>query len=199
MTQATNNQELDAGNIRIGRQIRDLRKAKGITLSTMAEKIGRSVGYVSQVERGVSALPIPQLQAISEILDVNITWFFHSETEQPVNEIGKVVRADSRRQIDFSGTGIHEELLSPALSGELLMILSTFSPLAGTDLEPRQRKGEEAGYVQSGCLELTIGEETFVLNTGDSFSITGNDPHRARNPSTDKNAVVVWVITPPNY
>jgi len=190
---------LDQGNVRIGSQIRDLRKAKGVTLTTMAEKIGRSVGYVSQVERGVSALPIPLLQSISEILDVNITWFFHSETEQPIEEIGNVVRSESRRQIDFSGTGIHEELLSPSLSGELLMILSTFSPLAATDHEPRKRKGEEAGYVQSGCLELTVGDEMFKLNAGDSFSITGDETHSVKNPSSAEDAVVVWVITPPNY
>ncbi len=190
---------LDEGNVRIGQQIRDLRKAKGITLQVMATHIGRSVGYVSQVERGVSALPIPLLQAISDILDVNIAWFFHSETEQPIEEMGKVVRAGARRQIDFSGTGIHEELLSPSLSGELLMILSTFSPEAGTEHARRRRKGEEGGYVQSGQLDLTIGEETFELNAGDSFSIVGDKPHSVKNPSKTEDAIVVWVITPPNY
>lgn len=204
MSATQSEQNLDEGNVRIGKQIRDLRKAKGVTLSTMAEKIGRSVGYVSQVERGVSALPIPLLQSISEILDVSITWFFHSDTEQAIDEMGHVVRAGSRREIDFSGTGIHEELLSPSLSGELLMILSTFSPLAGTDLaaagqQSRKRKGEEAGYVQSGCLDLTIGDAVFHLEAGDSFSITGDDAHSVKNPSDTDDATVVWVITPPNY
>lgn len=189
----------DQDNIRIGRQIRDLRKAKSITLSDMAEQIGRSVGYVSQVERGVSSLPIPVLQSISEVLGVQITWFFHSDTEQPLEELGNVVRADSRRQIDFFGTGIHEELLSPSLAGELLMILTTFSPLAKSDKEPRKRKGEEAGYIQSGTLQLTIGERTFQLSAGDSFSISGDDTHQIQNPSNDQDAVIVWVITPPNY
>lgn len=193
------NAEVDDGTRRIGQQIRDLRKAKGITLSTMAQKIGRSVGYLSQIERGVSALPIPLLQSVSEILDVNITWFFHSDAEQPLHELGHVVRAGSRRQIDFSGTGIHEELLSPSLSGELLMILSTFSPQVATDHEVRKRKGEEAGYLRAGQLELTIGEKKFHLHEGDSFSITGDDPHSIKNPSGTEDAVVVWVITPPNY
>ena len=195
----SHSQVLDEGNVRIGQQIRDLRKAKGVTLSTMAEKIGRSVGYVSQVERGVSALPIPLLQSISEILDVNITWFFHSDSDQDIDEMGHVVRAGSRREIDFSGTGIHEELLSPSLSGDLLMILSTFSPLAGTDEMPRKRNGEEAGYVQSGRLDLRVGEALFHLNEGDSFSITGDELHSVKNPSNTESAVIVWVITPPNY
>lgn len=199
-----NSNNLDVGNERIGRQIRDLRKAKSITLSSLAIATGRSVGYLSQVERGVSAITIPLLHTISEVLGVTISWFFHSDGEQPIDEMDHIVRADSRREIDFSGSGVHEELLSPTLSGELLMILSTFSPLSGTDLEqdrikPRTRKGEEAGYIQRGRLILTIGEKEHILETGDSFCITGDEPHWVRNPSNDEDAVVVWVITPPNY
>ncbi|MGH1543397.1 MAG: helix-turn-helix domain-containing protein [Arenicella sp.] len=193
------NDGTDPDNVRIGRQIRDLRKAKGITQSFIAEKIGKSIGYVSQVERGISALPIPILQAISEILEVQITWFFHSDNQQSGDELNYVVRKESRRHLEFSGTGISEELLSPWLSGEVLMILSTFSPGSRSDKEPRKRKGEEAGYLQSGTLELTIGEKHFVLEQGDSFSITGDEHHFVYNPSTTEDAVVVWVMTPTTY
>lgn len=199
LAEKPNNQRADQGNLRIGIQIRDLRKAQGITLSEMAVQIGRSVGYVSQVERGVSSLPIPVLQSISEVLGVQITWFFQTEAEQAIEELGYVVRADSRRSLDFSGTGISEQLLSPSLSGDLLMILSTFSPLAQSDPQPRKRRGEEAGYIESGRIELTMGEQVFNLTEGDSFSISGTDPHGVRNPSAEEDAVIVWVITPPNY
>ena len=195
-----NNQaNTDFASIRLGRQIRDLRKSKGITLSTMAQHIGRSVGYVSQVERGLSDLPIPVLQKISALLGVQIAWFFHSCTQAPLDEQGVVVRANARRQLDFAGTGIHEQLLSPNLSGDLLMILTTLSPHAQSDKEPRQRQGEEAGYIQSGQLELTLGDKQFSLTTGDSFSINSNAPHQVRNPSTTENCVVLWVITPSSY
>ena len=79
--------DMDKNKARIGLQIRDLRKAKGITLSAIAEKIGKSVGYVSQVERGVSSLPISVLQSISVVLGVQITWFFHSDNQQKLDEV----------------------------------------------------------------------------------------------------------------
>lgn len=190
---------LDPASVRIGHQIRDLRKAKGVTLQEMASRIQRSVGYVSQVERGVSNLPIVLLQSISEVLGVQVTWFFHSETEQALDELGHVVRANARRELNFTGTGIHEELLSPGMSGSLLMILTTFSPLASSNEPPRKRKGEEGGYVQSGCIKLTINQQVFTLQAGDSFSIKKEEVFRAHNPSSNESAVVVWVITPPNY
>ncbi len=192
--------DIEADNLRVGRQIRDLRKAKGYTLSFVAERIGKSVGYISQVERGVSALPIPILQAISDLLEVQITWFFHADKEQKPDEINYVVRKNARRHLDFSGTGISEELLSPRLSGELLMIKTTLEPLAQSDEQPRERKAtEDAGYLQSGSLELTIGEKCFNLQEGDSFSIVGDDQHFFKNPSKDTKAVIIWVMTPGKY
>ena len=183
----------DSENLRIGRQIRDLRKAKGITLIEMAENIQRSVGYVSQVERGVSALPIPVLQSICDVLGVQISWFFHTDSEVPADELNHIVRANARRSLNYSGTGIHEELLSPRLSGQLKMILTTFAPGAGSDA--RDRKGEEGGLVQSGVLELGIGEKSFILNTGDSFTLTGDEPHWCKNPSDSEETIGIWTVS----
>jgi mannose-6-phosphate isomerase-like protein (cupin superfamily) len=47
-------------------------------------------------------------------------------------------------------------------------------------------------------LELWIESEKFLLKTGDSFSFPSTKPHRYRNPSK-REAVVLWVITPPTY
>ncbi len=190
------NTSLDPDNLRIGRQIRDLRKSKRVTLAELAKKIKKSVGYLSQVERGVSALPIPVLQAISAVLNVQISWFFHSDNEASADEQDFVVRCKSRRTLDYSGMGIREELLSPRLSGQLQMIMTTFEPGASGGDEARRRQGEEAGYVKSGCLELTIGERVFLLGAGDSFTISGDEPHLVRNPS-DEQTEVVWVLAGP--
>jgi len=192
-------EKIDSEGIRIGRQIRDLRKAKGVTLQTMADKIGRSVGYISQVERGVSVLPIPVLQSICELLEVQVTWFFHTETEQPIEELGHVVRSNTRRHLNFAGTGIREELLSPTLSGKMLMILTTFSPDAESSAQQRKRRGEEGGYIKSGRLTLSLGDDSFELSAGDSFTIGKDDLYLIKNPSSKEEAVIVWVICPPNY
>ena len=188
---------LDDDNLKIGRQIRDLRKAKGITLIEMAEQIGRSVGYISQVERGVSSLPIPTLQSISKVLDVQLSWFFHTDFETPMEEINHIVRSEARRSLNFAGTGIREELLSPHLSGQLQMILTTFAP--GSSTESRERKGEEGGLLQSGTLELGIGEKSFLLKAGDSFILTDDEQHWVRNPSDTEDAVVIWTVTGGGY
>ncbi|UTW10244.1 helix-turn-helix domain-containing protein [Marinobacterium rhizophilum] len=190
--------ESEPDDLRVGRQIRDLRKAKRITLTTLAEKVNKSVGYLSQVERGVSSLPIGVLQQISEVLGVRVSWFFQSSDEISDDERDFVVRSGHRRSMTFSGLGVREELLSPRLSGQLLLIMTRLGPKASGGKEPRQRKGEEAGYVEAGTLELRIGERTFVLEAGDSFSIAGDEPHLIYNPG-DTEARIVWVMTGVDY
>ncbi len=56
----------------IGERIKRARKSKGITQEAMAEKLNVSIGYVSQVERGVTKISLDLLAAISTILDCDI-------------------------------------------------------------------------------------------------------------------------------
>ncbi|OIN08926.1 helix-turn-helix domain-containing protein [Oceanisphaera psychrotolerans] len=194
----TNRPAAEHDDLRIGQQIRDLRKSRKMTLSTLAAKVNKSVGYLSQVERGVSSLPIGVLQTIGDALGVRASWFFQPGDDLPSQEREYIVRADRRRSMAFSGIGAREELLSPRLSGQLILIMTRLAPGGSGGEVPRQRKGEEAGYVEAGQLELTIGEQTFLLEAGDSFSITGEEPHLIHNPG-DTETRVVWVMAGVDY
>jgi transcriptional regulator with XRE-family HTH domain len=187
-----------AVNRALGHQIRDLRRAKGITIPQLAARIDRSVGWVSQIERGLSEVSIAALHQIAAALEVQLSWFFPSATAAPPDELGLVVRKGNRRQLDFHGSGVHEEILSPNLSGQLLLVESTFAPGATTGDRDRERRGEEAGLVISGTLDLWVDGKTFRLSAGDSFTFTRRGPHRCHNAGKIP-AVVLWVITPPSY
>lgn len=180
----------------IGTQIRELRKIKGYTLHRMANAADISIGYLSQIERNQSALPIGVLKRICDVLGVQIHWFFQPVVPPPADERDFIVRAGNRRNMTFTGIGIGEELLSPNLSGPLELLLSTIQP--GADSEPYSHDGEEAGYVVSGILDLWVGDRYFRLNEGDSFSFSSKEQHRCANPGTVPTKVV-WVITPPHY
>ena len=179
----------------IGRDLRALRKSKGITLSELALGTGRSTGYLSQVERGLSDLSVTDLGIIAGLLGVPLAWFLIHD-EAPERERGRIVRAHSRRRIGNAGDGLSEELLSPDLGGAFEMIRSVFAPgaeSAGTAL----RDTEEAGYLAAGELDLWIGGREFNLKAGDSFRLD-REPLRWRNPGGEP-AVAIWIIAPPVY
>ncbi len=184
--------------IRVGGQIRDLRKAKGVTIAGLAERIERSVGYVSQIERDLSELTIPDLKRIAEALEVQISWFFHGSASIPPEERDYIVRRGNRRRLDLSAIGVTEELLSPGLGGDTELILTRFAPGATSGEEFVTRKAEESGLLLQGRLVLEVGDRLFELEEGDSFCFRPGEPHRARNPG-EVETIVVWVIAPPVY
>lgn len=181
----------------VGEEIRHLRNAKELKLSDLGDMTGLSVGYLSQIERGISSPSVKALHSISRALGVTISWFFKDTDTENTSERRHIVRAERRRRLIFEG-GITDELLSPNLGGELEMLRCTFAPGSSSGDEPYTHRGEEAGVVLSGTMELWLDDDHFVLNEGDSFAFPSHKPHRYRNCG-DTEAVVIWTITPPSY
>jgi transcriptional regulator with XRE-family HTH domain len=195
LTSTTARSEQDNGDRLLAGDIRALRKARGLTLAEIALKLGRSVGWVSQVERGLSIPSLGDLRAFASLFDVPISLFFSHDV--PVEqERGVIVRAGSRRSLGTSESGLVEELLSPDLGGSFEMLRSVFAPGAELKIETR-RPTEEAGYVASGTFEIEIDGVWHRLGEGDSFRFAGK-PFRWRNPGVEP-AVVIWVVSPPVY
>ncbi len=60
----------------IGRQIRDLRKARGLTLKQMSRRTKLSVSLLSQIERAESSASVSSLFKVATALDVRLTELF---------------------------------------------------------------------------------------------------------------------------
>lgn len=175
--------------------LRALRKARGLTLTELALKMGRSVGWISQVERGISRPAIGDLRALATVFGVPVSLFFTHEAADEA-ERGVIVRADRRRSLGTAETGLVEELLSPDLGGSFEILRSEFAPGAAL-AELAVRATEEAGYVTSGRFDIEIAGIWHELREGDSFRFR-EKPFRWRNPG-DAPAVVIWVVSPPVY
>ena len=193
--------ETDARAERLGGELRALRKAHGLTLKALAEKSGKSVSFISKIERGRARPSITALQDIAEALDVPIGWFFQSDGPVPADERPYIVRANRRRRLSYFGMastdymGREDFLLSAGLDGRLALGVSHYEPggTAGDDHYTHQ--GEEAGLVIEGEIELMLDGKPFLLKPGDSFSFPASLPHTYRNPG-ERTAVLVWANTP---
>ncbi|MEO6984080.1 MAG: XRE family transcriptional regulator, partial [Paralcaligenes sp.] len=180
---------------RLGNEVRKLRKARGKSLAELALAVGRSISFISQLERGYAEPSIADLKGIARELGVQVGWFFMLDAIPP-EERGRVMRAPDRRRLGTVADGLVEELLSPDIGGVFECFLSTFAP--GAQLaEYTQRDTEEEGYLVKGVLDLWIGKEHFHLTAGDSFRIV-REPFRWAN-SSDSETIVAWVISPPIY
>ena len=179
----------------LGADIRALRKARGLTLSEIATRLDRSVGWLSQVERDKSEPSISDLRLIAECLGVPMSMLF-GHRHAPAAEQGYVVRSGARRPMGSGDEGLIEELLSPDLTDDFEMVHSTFQAQSKMQT-PANRPTQEVGYIISGRLDLIIGGRAFTVGPGDSFRIR-HEPYQWANPY-DEPAVAIWVIAPPVY
>jgi len=179
----------------LGADLRALRKARGRTLTDLAEALGRSVGWLSQVERDISEPSITDLRQIAEALGVPMSLLF-GHASAPVEEQGYVVREGARRPMGSGEEGVREELLSPDLTDDFEVIHSTFQPHSRMQ-GPAKRPTQEVGYIIMGKLDLSLGGRQFTVGPGDSFRFRGEEYFWA-NPY-DESAVAIWVIAPPVY
>ena len=179
----------------LGADLRALRRARKMTLQDLAARMGRSVGWLSQVERDISSPSITELRAFATFYDVPLAMFFGT-AEAPEHEAGRVVRRGARRMISDPGTGLHEELLSPDLTDDFEVILSTFAPGARRP-DAHVRHTTEIVHMVSGRLVIWLDGDRFEIGPGDSFRTRG-EALRWENPH-DAPAVAVWVISPPVY
>jgi len=184
------------GEADFGARIRALRLTKGLTLQQLSDAAGISIGYLSQIERNRSKLPIGVARSIADALHVHLHWFFSPSKASSPAERAVIVRRGERRLLRFAGLGITEELLSPTLDGPLEMLLSTIDP--GADSGDYTHEGYEGGFIIEGELDLWVDNAHFSLKSGDSFAFPSTLVHRTVNATTSTTRVL-WVITPPHY
>ncbi|MGH6894048.1 MAG: helix-turn-helix domain-containing protein [Dongiaceae bacterium] len=184
--------------LRVGKHIRELRVAKGLSLTELAGKVEVSVGNLSEMERGLSVPSIRTLCLLSKALDIGAGWLLdlHAESGPPVDPY--VVRASARQSIVYSKAGVVKRLASPLSPGQLQMLLVEIEPGAGSGESGYSHAGEECGIVQEGILNLWIEGEKHTLSQGDSFRFASTKIHRFENPGNVLTRVL-WITSPPLY
>lgn len=65
--------------IRIAAAVRENREAKGITQEQLAELVGRSTGFIGQIERGLTYPSIPVLAKLVDILGIDANTLFYPD------------------------------------------------------------------------------------------------------------------------
>jgi DNA-binding XRE family transcriptional regulator/quercetin dioxygenase-like cupin family protein len=103
------------------------------------------------------------------------------------------VRRGGRAVIDIEG-GVRWERLTRSTLDHLDFFELVYEP--GAESHPRQftHPGTEMVLVMSGCLEITIGFERYLLEPGDSIDFPSSMPHRYVNPSTQTARAVTVIL-----
>jgi transcriptional regulator with XRE-family HTH domain/quercetin dioxygenase-like cupin family protein len=103
------------------------------------------------------------------------------------------VRRGGRAVIDIEG-GVRWERLTRSTLDHLDFFELVYEP--GAESHPRQytHPGTEMVLVMSGCLEITVGFERYLLEPGDSIDFPSSMPHRYVNPAAQTARAVTVIL-----
>lgn len=179
-----------ATDAKVGARIRKLRHERKLSLHMLADRTSLSIGFISQIERGISSPSLGALTSLADALDVSLSRLF--EPPPAAGAQGEiVVRTASRGKLTAWRSGISKQLLTADTPSRFSFFLMTMEPGATSGAEPYAHQGEEAGFVVQGRLRLTVDDRAWTLGRGDSFHFPSDRPHRFENAGRGKAVVAM--------
>ena len=173
--------------IDVGRNLRELRAEKGLSIRSLAELSGLNVNTLSMIENGKSSPSVSTLQQLASALAVPITAFF--ETDVLKNNVS-YQKSGQRPQATF-GYGTMADLGAGLTLRGGQPLLVTLEPKANSGPTPIVHTGHEFVFCLDGHLSYTIEDHIYILDPGDSLLFEAHLPHFWQNVGRIHLAIVV--------
>lgn len=180
--------------LRVGPRLRARRLELGLTIAEVAERAGLTAGFISQLERDLTAASLSSLYRICSVLGIRVGSL--------VDDVpgGRLIRREEQARRSLALGNAEHLLLSSGDERRFHVTESHIPPGGSAGDEPYTLPADvELVYVLRGSLELRVGDETHLLEEGDTLSYSPRDPHTWRNPSETDEAVVLWTALPNPY
>ena len=181
--------------LEIGKKLRELRKSNNLTLKKVSERSGVSITQISEIERELTSPTVPTLMKIAKGLGQDISFFFERNNDTQIS----LVRKNERNIIVDRVNNVISESLTKGIANTKLKVV--VGPLKkGHEIIKGgfQHEGEELDFVIKGTVLCKIGNQTFILEEGDSIHFKADLKHSFTSIGNG-DAELLAVITPPNY
>ena len=172
----------------LGDRLRTRRRALGLTLKEVADGAGLSVGFISQIERGITTPSLSSLVSVSRVLGLHVSEFL----SQP-KVTASMTRQNQRQHYAVGGNSLVYERLSTSFPGNVLRSLIIHEP-PGYRSEPIAHEGEEIFYVLQGAITVELEGEMNILEAGDSLHFQSTRVHSSWN-HTGSPATILHTCT----
>lgn len=183
---------------KLGKNIKNFRTSKNLSLKNLAEKIDVSPSMLSQIESGKANPSLNTLKLISKYLEVPMfTLFIEEDIDRPM-----LVKKDDRICITSGGKGskyqLSYDLLSPDMKGEIQLCEMKLSAFQYNSDDFNFHNGEEVAVCTLGKIDLVLENKSIKLNKGDSVRIPKKVKHKWKNP-TKSDCAIIFAISPPIF
>lgn len=179
---------------RIGERIKRKREQLDMPLSDLSKKVGISVSALSQIE---NAKAFPSIITLKTIADSLFTTVGELVGENETLTNNPLIKGAEIKFVKVNTSGTELFLLSHHdNSKQMEPFLLKFVPGSDSSDIMKEHTGQGFLSVIEGKLQMTLGNNEYVLDKGDHFYFNTNTKHSLKNTGRAA-ASVIWVITPP--
>lgn len=176
----------------LGSAIKLFRKSQGMSQKELSSLVGVTPSNISQIESNQVFPSIPALYKIADHLSVDVESFFKQAANYK-QFIFPGMDASVIRASNGNKSAIEIRQLTPFdLDGKIDLMQVTILPGKKLSSHFLKHKGEEAGVLLSGKVELNCQDANYTLNPGDSIYLSSQIPTFWHN-KTKAPAVLLWI------
>ena len=181
-------------DIDVGARLKMVRTAHKLSQRALARQAGVTNATISLIESNQLNPSVGALKRVLDGIPMGMSEFFALETPEPPK-----VFYGQEDFVEIGKGAISYRQLGQDLTGRSLQFLSErYAPGADTGRVMITHDGEEAGLIMKGQLEVTVGDQTRILNPGEAYFFDSRTPHRFRNVG-DEDCEIVSAVTPPSF
>ena len=165
--------------VNIGRQLKQARQKRDLTLQQVAKRTGVSAGLISKIENLRTTPSLPVLLKIMQTLSIDL-----SELELSSNISGDFIlvkKGEGTKEVREDSKNLeYTHLLSSNTSDNSIRVYM-ITIAAGSYRKPISTNANELVFVISGKLTYLIRKESVALEQGDLLFFDGTVPHGLSN------------------
>lgn len=156
----------------LAQRVRDLRKARGHTLASLAQASGVSRSMISLIERGESSATAAVLHKLAGALGVSLASLFSKPTGDSVPQ--PLARLADQALWQDPASGYQRRQVSPAgVASPTHLVEVIFPPTESVVFEHLTPGGatHQQVWMLGGEMAITVGEQTWQLRPGDCLAM----------------------------
>jgi transcriptional regulator with XRE-family HTH domain len=181
-------------NIDVGTRLRSIRTAFGLSQRELARRAGVTNGLISLIEQNRVSPSVSSLKKVLDGVPMSLAEFFTLDlATAPQAFFG------AEELVELGNEEVSLRLVAAQRPGRQLSVLhERYAPGAATGEEMLAHRGEEAGVVIRGRIELTVSGATRILGPGEAYYFASQLPHRFRNAGREP-CEIISACTPPTF
>lgn len=184
----------------VGAKIKKLREERELSVAQLAELTGLAEEQIQRIEENIDIPSLAPLIKIARVLSVRLGTFLDGEEKTGPTICRQNEEADT---ISFSNNALlsrkhmnYRSLAKSKSDRHMEPFIIDVEPIEDINFTLSQHEGEELIYVLEGTMEICYGDQSYILEQGDSIYYDSIIPHHVHAAKGGAAKVLAVIYTP---